>query len=165
MANAERPKRVLFICNENCNRSQMAEAFARMYGGSWVEAHSAGCRPAAAVHPKAIAAMRELGYDLRPHKPKGLRDLPDVEYDAAVVMCDDACPGVKARRRERWSVPVPKSMPPDQFRAVRDQIGAKVKKLLASVRSEYWHAANRAHASPNADHRTESEQSNARSDG
>jgi len=53
----EKPKRVLFICVENCNRSQMAEAFARIFGEGQVEAYSAGCRPAECVHPKAIAAM------------------------------------------------------------------------------------------------------------
>jgi arsenate reductase len=78
---AERRKRVLFICVENCNRSQMAEAFARMYGAGQVEACSAGCRPSGRVHPKAIAAMRELGYDLTRHQSKGLADLPDLEFD------------------------------------------------------------------------------------
>jgi protein-tyrosine-phosphatase len=57
----QRPKRVLFICVENCNRSQMAEAFARIYGAGRVEAYSAGSRPAGRVHPKAVAAMQELG--------------------------------------------------------------------------------------------------------
>ena len=60
MADDQRPKRLLFICNENCNRSQMAEAFARIYGAGQVEAYSAGCHPAQAVHPKAIAAMKEV---------------------------------------------------------------------------------------------------------
>jgi arsenate reductase (thioredoxin) len=133
MTDSGQPIRVLFICNENCNRSQMAEAFARMYGGGWVEAYSAGCRPAGAVHRKAIAAMQELSYDLTTHFPKGLSDLPDVEYDVAVVMCDDGCSGVRAKRREKWSIPVPKGMPPDQFRAVRDQIGEKVRNLLGSL--------------------------------
>ena len=40
-----RRKRVLFVCIENSNRSQMAEAFARMHGGGGVEALSAGSRP------------------------------------------------------------------------------------------------------------------------
>jgi len=106
-----------------------------MYGGDRVIAYSAGCRPAAGVHSKAIAAMHELGYDLRQHFPKGFGDLPDVEFDVVVVMCDDGCPQVKAKRQERWTVPVPKLMPPGQFRAVRDQIGAKVQELLASVSS------------------------------
>jgi sterol desaturase/sphingolipid hydroxylase (fatty acid hydroxylase superfamily)/protein-tyrosine-phosphatase len=127
------PKRVLFVCNENCNRSQMAEAFARIYGGGWIEASSAGCHPAGAVHSKAIAAMQEVGYDLTTHVPKGLSDLPPVEYDVAVVMCDDGCPGLKARRCETWMVPVPKEMPPEQFRAARDLIDEKVKDLLVRM--------------------------------
>jgi protein-tyrosine-phosphatase len=49
-------QRVLFVCVENCNRSEMAEALARQYGAGQSVAFSAGCRPAASVHPKAIAA-------------------------------------------------------------------------------------------------------------
>lgn len=134
MLDAERPKRVLFICNENCNRSQMAEAFARIFGAGQVEAYSAGCHPAEAVHPKAIAAMQELGYNLQHHVPKGLSEVPDVEYDVAVTMgCDEKRLLLKARQREDWKIPVPKGMPPEQFRAVRDQIGKNVKELLARL--------------------------------
>jgi hypothetical protein len=73
-------KRIVFVCVENSNRSQMAEAFARMYGG--VEAYSAGSRPSGKVNPKAIAAMQELDYDLAVHQSKSLADLPDFEFDA-----------------------------------------------------------------------------------
>ena len=72
MMQAQRPKRVLFICVENSNRSEMAEAFARMFGEGRVEAYSAGSRPSGRVHPKTIAAMREIGYDLERHRSKGL---------------------------------------------------------------------------------------------
>lgn len=136
MANSGQPKRVLFVCHENCNRSQMAEAFTRMYGGGSVDAYSAGCHPAETVHPKALAAMRELCYHLHQHFPKAIADLPDVEYDVAVVMWEDDCSGIKAKRFENWNVPVPKWMPPDEFRRVRDQIGEKVKELLARVSSD-----------------------------
>jgi protein-tyrosine-phosphatase len=130
----ESRKRVLFLCHENCNRSQMAEAFARMYGAGRVEACSAGCQPALAVHPKAAAAMLELGYDLGQHRPKGVSALPEVEYDVVVTMgCGGQCPSVKARQREDWDIPVPKEMPPEQFRAVRDRIGEKVRELLARL--------------------------------
>jgi arsenate reductase len=130
MTDSGHPKRLLFICNENCNRSQMAEAFARMYGYGHVEAYSAGCRPAEGVHPKAIAAMQELGYDLRWHRTKGLSDIPDVEYDVVVTMCDDDCPGLKAKHCEHWDIPPPKGMTAEQFRAVRDWIAENVKNLL-----------------------------------
>lgn len=125
-------KRVVFVCIENSNRSQMAEAFARMLGG--VEAYSAGSRPSGKVNPKAIAAMQELGYNLAAHHSKSLADLPDVPFDAAITMgCGDACPNLRAARHEDWNIPDPKEMPPEQFRAVRDLIGKKVKQLLEQL--------------------------------
>src|SRR5947208_3950169 len=106
-------KRVLFVCVENSNRSQMAEAFARIHGGDGVEAYSAGSRPSGKVNPKAIEAMGELGYDLARHRSKGLADLEGLEFDTAVTMgCGDQCPSLKAKRHEDWQIPDPKEMPP-----------------------------------------------------
>jgi protein-tyrosine-phosphatase len=119
--------KAVFVCVENSNRSQMAEAFARMAG---VDAYSAGSRPSGKVNPNAIEAMKELGYDLTAHHSKSLDDLPDMQFDVAVTMgCGDACPDLKATRREDWKIPDPKDMPPDQFNAVRDLIGRKVNEL------------------------------------
>jgi arsenate reductase (thioredoxin) len=130
----ERPRRVLFVCVENCCRSQMAEAFARLHGGGRVEAHSAGVRPAGRVHPKTVAAMREVGYDLGPHRPKGLAELPDVTFDVAVTMgAGDLGGRVRALQREDWDIPSPKGLPPEQFQAVRDQIEGKVRALLTGL--------------------------------
>ena len=127
-------KSLLFVCVENSNRSQMAEAFARIHGGDSVEAHSAGSRPSGRVNPKAIEAMRELGYDLTVHSSKSLDDIPPGEFAAAVTMgCGDACPHVAARLREDWQIPDPREMPPEEFRRVRDLIEQKVKSLLARV--------------------------------
>jgi arsenate reductase (thioredoxin) len=126
-------KRVVFVCVENSNRSQMAEAFARMRGG--VEAYSAGSRPSGKVNPKAIEAMRELGYDLSAHRSKSLDDLPDVSFDVAVTMgCGDECPLLNAAVREDWKIPDPKDMSLDEFRNVRDLIGSKVNELLTKVK-------------------------------
>jgi arsenate reductase len=129
------PKRVLFICVENSNRSQMAEAFARIHGGTNIEAYSAGSRPSGKINPRAVEFMREVGYDLTTHGSKGLGDLPPREFDAAIGMeCgDEGCPLVRAKRHEEWGIPDPKSMPPEQYRAVRNQIEAKVKELLARL--------------------------------
>jgi protein-tyrosine-phosphatase len=130
-----RPKRVLFVCVENSNRSQMAEAFARIHGGAGVEAFSAGSRPSGVVNPKAVEAMRELDYDLTAHRSKGLAELAGREFDAVVGMgCgDEGCPLVKAARHEEWDVPDPKLLPPERFREVRDLIGRKVRELLAEL--------------------------------
>jgi protein-tyrosine-phosphatase len=124
-------KRFLFVCVENSCRSQMAEAFARIYGGDGVEAFSAGSRPSGIVNPKAIESMREIGYDLSSHESKSLKDLPDVEWDFVATMgCGDECPFVRAKHREDWQIPDPKDMKADEFRTVRDEIGAKVQKLI-----------------------------------
>jgi protein-tyrosine-phosphatase len=129
-------KRVLFVCVENSNRSQMAEAFARLHGAARVEAHSAGSRPSGKVNPKAIEAMRELGYDLSQHQSKSLTDIPSVEYDAAVTMgCGDECPLVRSKLREDWQIPDPKTLPPEEFRKVRDLIEQRVLALLAKLDS------------------------------
>src|SRR5215211_4150877 len=100
-AMADGPLKLLFVCVENSNRSQMAEGFARVYGGDRVEAHSAGSRPSGRVNPRAVEFMREVGYDLTAHASKSLDELPDVEFDVAVTMgCGDECPRVRAGRRE-----------------------------------------------------------------
>jgi arsenate reductase (thioredoxin) len=126
------PVKVIFVCVENSNRSQMAEAFARLHGGGRVEAFSAGSRPSGRVNPKAVQAMRELGYDLSTHASKGLEEFNGKDFDAAVTMgCGDECPLVRARRREDWRIPDPKDLSPDQFNEVRDLIETKVKELLA----------------------------------
>ena len=124
-------KLVLFVCVENSNRSQMAEAFARLHGDDKVEAYSAGSRPSGKINPKAVEAMRELGYDLTRHQSKSLDEIPQVEFDAAVTMgCGDACPHVAAKRHEDWAIPDPKHLPPDEFRHVRELIEQKVIALL-----------------------------------
>jgi len=124
-------KRVLFVCVENANRSQMAEAFARMLGGAAVEAYSAGSRPSGSVNPRAIEAMRELGYDLSAHRSKSLDELPELAFDFVATMgCGDACPMVRARQRADWSIPDPKHLPADEFRVVRDLIRDRVQAML-----------------------------------
>ncbi len=126
-------KRVLFVCVENSNRSQMAEAFARRFGGAGVEALSAGSRPSGRVNEKAIRCMAELGYDLAGHASKSLDHVAG-QFDAVVTMgCGDDCPWIAAKRREDWALPDPRDLDDDGYRAIRDQIARRVRTLLASL--------------------------------
>ena len=126
-------KRVLFVCVENSNRSQMAEAFAHIHGGGDVDAQSAGSKPSGQINPKAVRFMGELGYDLGAHRSKSLDDIAG-EFDAVITMgCGDNCPWVPAKRREDWALPDPKHFDDEGYRAVRDEISARVKALLASL--------------------------------
>ncbi len=131
------PKRLLFVCIENSNRSQMAEGFARHHGGAAVEAWSAGSRPSGKVNPKAIAALREKHIDLSSHHSKGLGDLPEVQWDWVITMgCGDSCPHLPARNRDDWALPDPREMAPDDFNKVRDEIEQRVQELLTSLKQE-----------------------------
>jgi len=126
-------KRVLFVCIENSNRSQMAEAFARMHGGEGVEALSAGSAPSGRINPKAVRFMAERDYDLTTHASKSLDDI-EGEFDAVVTMgCGDACPWVPAKRREDWALADPRDMDDAGYRAVREDIESRVRVLLASL--------------------------------
>ena len=127
-------KKVVFVCVENSNRSQMAEAFARMHGNGKVEPYSAGSRPSGRVNPKAIEAMRELGYDLTTHTSKGLDGFNGKEVEVAITMgCGDECPLVVAKQRLDWQIPDPRDMTPEQFCEVRNLIESKVKELIATL--------------------------------
>ena len=128
-------KRVLFACVENSNRSQMAEAFARLHGADVLDPYSAGSRPSGQVNPKAVAAMQEKGYDLTAHHSKSL-DAVEPPFDYVFTMgCGEECPFVAAHKREDWALEDPKALPPDQFNRVRDEIERRVLALIEEVRA------------------------------
>lgn len=128
-------KRILFVCVENSNRSQMSEAFAIIHGGPGVEAYSAGSNPSGIINPKAIASMKEIGYDLSSHHSKTLTEAQAfAPFDAVVTMgCGDACPWMPAKKFVDWQIPDPKHLEPGEFNNVRDYIEEKVKELLKTI--------------------------------
>ena len=128
-------KKILFVCVENSNRSQMSQAFARIHGGEKFEAYSAGSKPSGIINPKAIAAMKELNYDLSGHQSKSLDEVKQyAPFDAVVTMgCGDACPWMPAKKFIDWQIPDPRNMNETEFRAVRDEIEGKVKELLKEL--------------------------------
>lgn len=128
-------KKLLFVCIENSNRSQMSQAFAKIIGGKEVEAYSAGSNPSGKINPKAIAAMKELGYDLTKHHSKSLDEVKAfAPFDVVVTMgCGDACPWMPAKKFVDWEIPDPKEMNETDFRKVRDLIWLKVEELVKEI--------------------------------
>jgi arsenate reductase len=128
-------KKLLFVCIENSNRSQMSQAFAKIHGGKEVEAFSSGSKPSGKINPKAIAAMKELGYDLTTHHSKSLEEVKQyAPFDAVVTMgCGDACPWMPAKKFIDWQIPDPREMNEEDFRKVRDLLEQKVKALLKDI--------------------------------
>lgn len=113
----------------------MSQAFAKIHGQGNVEAYSAGSKPSGTINPKAIAAMKELGYDLSTHESKSLMEIERyAPFDAVITMgCGDSCPWIPAKKVIEWDVPDPKHMEPQEFNKVRDYIDEKVKELLKTI--------------------------------
>ena len=113
----------------------MSQAFAKIHGNNEVEAFSAGSRPSGKINPKAIASMKELGYDLSSHHSKSLEEVKAyAPFDAVVTMgCGDACPWMPAKQFIDWQIPDPRDMNENDFRNVRDLIEQKVKDLLQEL--------------------------------
>ena len=128
----ERPIRyVLFVCNHNAGRSQMAQAFFERYGPDDVRAESAGTEPSREVWPPVVEAMREVGIDLAGRKPKKLTIEMQLHADWAITMgCGDACPYVLTSV-DAWDIPDPAGRQLEDVRAIRDGIEANVRELIA----------------------------------
>jgi arsenate reductase len=123
-------KYVLFVCNHNAGRSQMAQAFFERHGPGDVRAESAGQDPAPAIWPEVVEAMREVGIDLSQRRPKKLLREMQLHADWAITLaCGAACPYVPTTV-EDWDVPDPAGKSLDEVRKIRDDVEARVKDLL-----------------------------------
>ncbi|MGA9859297.1 MAG: arsenate reductase ArsC [Solirubrobacteraceae bacterium] len=123
-------KYVLFVCNHNAGRSQMAQAFFERLAPDDIGAESAGTQPAHAVWPEVVQVMREVGIDISHRRPQKLLREMQLHADWAVTMgCGDACPYVPTTV-EAWDIPDPARRPIDEVRAIRDTVEAQVRELV-----------------------------------
>ena len=123
-------KYVLFVCNHNAGRSQMAQALFERHAPDDVRAESAGSDPAKQLWPTVVEAMRELDIDLSGRRPRKLTVEMQLHADWAVTMgCGDACPYVPTRV-EDWDIPDPAGEPMEVVREIRDEIEQRVQTLI-----------------------------------
>ena len=135
-------KTVIFACVHNAGRSQMAAAFFNhVVDPSRPRALSAGTQPAEHVHPEVVAVMREVGIDLSVARPTRLTDELAAGAQLLITMgCGETCPVVPGLRRQDWDLPDPKGQPVERVRAIRDEIRARVERL---VTAEGWQRSER----------------------
>jgi arsenate reductase len=125
---------VLFVCVQNAGRSQMAAALLDHYAEGRVHVRSAGSAPADEINPDVIKAMSELGIDVSKEFPKPMTDEVVQAADAVITMgCGDACPIYPGKRYEDWEVDDPAETDLDGVRRIRDDIGDRVRTLLAEL--------------------------------
>ncbi len=126
--------KVAFVCVGNSCRSQIAEGYAKEYGGDVLEVYSAGTDPADQVKSNAIKVMEEVGIDISEQYPKLLEDIP-AELDILITMgCGVECPFIPCKMREDWGLDDPVGKPVEIFRETRDIIKRKVKELIEKAK-------------------------------
>lgn len=130
-------KRILFLCTGNAARSQMAEGLMQAMHGYEFEVFSAGSRPAGWVHPQAIAALAEIGIDIRDAQSKSAKPFLNESLDIVVTVCDSAaqdCPTWPvAKRIEHWPVEDPTGAgenEAERFVATRDELARRISELV-----------------------------------
>jgi len=129
-------KRILFVCIGNACRSQMAEAFARIYGSDVLIAASAGLSPAGFVAADTIRAMEERGIDIRDHFSKTIKNLGRVSFDLVIDITGVGIPEHLTGSAEvrGWDVEDPIKMSYEDHCNVRDKIEMLVMTLILELR-------------------------------
>jgi protein-tyrosine-phosphatase len=125
---------VLFLCTHNAGRSQMALGWFNHLAGGRAVAWSGGSEPGIDLNPAAVAAMVEVGIDITEEFPKPWTDEIVRGADVVVTMgCGDACPLFPGKRYEDWELDDPAGQDVDAVRPIRDEIGRRVRQLLADL--------------------------------
>jgi len=122
---------VLFVCRHNTGRSQMAEAYLRLFAGDALEVASAGTEAADAPNAGVVAAMAEDGVDISAARPK-LIDPAQAARAARVITMGCDVQGV-SRIDADWGLPDPKGQPPERVREIRDLVKAKARALALEL--------------------------------
>jgi arsenate reductase len=103
--------KVLFICQHNSGRSQIAEAYLNKFAGEQVHVESAGLEPAERVNPLVIKVMKEEGIDISGKQPQNVLELfkEGKLYDHVITVCHEGeskCP-IFPGITKRWHWPFP----------------------------------------------------------
>ncbi len=122
---------VLFVCVHNAGRSQMAAGYLKHLSAGAVEVLSAGSEPKDQINPTAVEAMAEDGIDITGNLPKVLTTAAVKESDVVITMgCGDTCPIFPGKRYEDWELADPAGQGIEAVRPIRDDIKARIVKLL-----------------------------------
>ena len=125
---------VLFLCVHNAGRSQMALGWMQALAGDGATAWSGGSDPSTEMNPSAIAAMAEVGIDIREEFPKPWSDEIVRAADVVITMgCGDACPIFPGKRYEDWELADPAGQDVEAVRPIRDDVERRVRTLLAEL--------------------------------
>jgi protein-tyrosine-phosphatase len=128
---------VLFVCVHNAGRSQMAAGLLKLRSDGRINVRSAGSAPGEQINPNALLALEEVGVDMTEAFPKPLTDEVVRAADVVITMgCGDACPIYPGKKYEDWVLEDPAGQDLEAVRRIRDEIDARVRKLIAELLPE-----------------------------
>jgi arsenate reductase len=126
-------RKVLFLCATNGVQSPMAEALLCRLDSEHFESISAGIE-AGSLHAFAAEVMKEVGLNIERKVPMCVRDLPSLDFDFVITLCERAkanCPEVRGAERIHWNLEDPLALEDLErqkraFRSLRDQISQRL---------------------------------------
>jgi arsenate reductase (thioredoxin) len=122
---------VLFLCNHNAGRSQMAMGFFTLFAGHAAVGWSGGSEPKGEINPVVIVVMAERGIDLADEYPKPWSLEILQAADVVITLgCGDAPPILPGRRYEDWVLDDPDGKDVTAVRLIRDEIEGRVRRLV-----------------------------------
>jgi arsenate reductase len=125
---------VLFVCEHNAGRSQMAARLTDHLSSGWIAVRSAGSHPEERIDPVVVEAMVEIGLDVSDEFPKPLTEAVIRAADVVVTLgCGDACPVYAGKRYQDWAVPDPAGQPLDVVREIRYELYHHVWELIETL--------------------------------
>lgn len=133
--------RLAFVCVQNAGRSQMATAFAEQEKRdrgleSDINVITGGTRPADHVHDIVVEVMNEEGIDLTEKEPRAITPEELQQTDIVITMgcsASDVCPATWSGDNRDWDLEDPDGKPPDEVRAIRDEIRRHVRELFDEI--------------------------------
>ena len=137
------PISVLFVCNGNSARSQIAEALLARFGGPDFDALSAGTRPRR-VHPLAVRVLAEVGIDWHAARAKSVTELVDRRFDYVITLSNSAreeCPTLTGPHSSlHWHLEDPSTIEGSEdrrleaFRATRTELTTRLRPFIEIAR-------------------------------
>jgi arsenate reductase (thioredoxin) len=126
--------KVLFVCDHNAGRSQIAAALTHHLSNGWVGVRSAGSRPDEQIDAVVVQAMGEISVDVALEFPKPLTDELVRAADVVVTLgCGDACAVYPGKRYQDWPIADPAGRPLDVVREIRYELYHHVWDLLETL--------------------------------
>lgn len=127
--------KILFICQHNSGRSQIAEAYLKKMAGDGLLVESAGLAPSGEINPLVVEVMKEEDIDLSGKKPQSVFDLFKAGkiYDHVITVCHDSdsqCP-VFPGITKRWHLPFPD---PAKAEGSREDQLTKVREIRDAIK-------------------------------